>query len=72
MSTNVVWPIAVDEVQDLVRVKFKLEFPASVWACGLSEDGDYILVAMEIDNDDLSRLGVEDIELYNENEALFN
>jgi len=72
MSTNVVWPIAVDEVQDLVRVKFKLEFPASVWACGLSEDGDYILVAMEVDEDDLSRLGVEDIELYDENEFMFN
>ena len=64
MTTNVIWPIEVDGVQDLLRVKNKLEYPVNVWACGLSEDGDHILVAVEVDDCDLDRLGVGEFTLY--------
>lgn len=73
MTTNVVWPISVDNVEDLLRVKFKLEFPASIWACGMSEDGGFLLIAAEVDDSDLAKLGVDEFDIYDEEvEHLFN
>ena len=70
MTTNVIWPIEVDNVQDMLREKNKLEYPVSVWACGLSDTGDHILVAVEVDDSDLAKLGVDEFTLYEEGEAI--
>jgi hypothetical protein len=70
MTTNVIWPIEVDNVQDMLRVKNKLEYPVNVWACGLSEGGDQILIAVEVDDCDLDKLGVDDFTLYDEGEVI--
>ncbi len=70
MTTNVIWPIEIDNVQDMIRVRHKLEYPVSVWACGISETGDHILVAIEIDDDDLDKLGCDEFSLYDEGEVI--
>ena len=70
MTTNLIWPIDVDNVQDMLRVKNKLEYPVSVWACGLSEDGDQIFVAIEVDDSDLEKLGCDEFSLYEEGEPV--
>ena len=70
MTTNVIWPIEVDNVEDMLRVKNKLEYPVNVWACGLSECGGQILVAVEVDDSDLEKLGVDDFSLYEEGDII--
>jgi len=66
MTTNLIWPIEVENVQDLLRVKNKLEYPVNVFACGLSETGDHILVAVEVEDCDLVKLGCDEFTMYDE------
>lgn len=70
VTTNLIWPIEIDNVQDLLRVKHKLEYPVSIFACGLSETGDHILIAVEVEDCDLDRLGCDAFSLYDEGEAI--
>ena len=70
MSTNLIWPIEIDNVQDLLRVKHKLEYPVNIFACGLDECGDHILIAVEVDDGDLDKLGCDAFTMYDEGEAI--
>ena len=43
-TTNVVFPIGIELVEDFLRTRNKLEYPVSVWACGIDEPGEFLLI----------------------------
>ena len=65
-TTNVVFPIGIEMIEDFLRTKNKLECPVSVWACGMDEIGESMLVAVEVDDCDLEKLGIDEFALCEE------
>ena len=69
-TTNVVFPIGIELVEDFLRTRNKLEYPVSVWACGIDEPGEFLLIAVEMDDCDLEKFGLDEFQLYEEGDII--
>ena len=56
MSKSIVWPIAAEHVEELLRIKHQLESPCSIWAAGFDEIGCQVCMVVEVTDEDAERL----------------
>jgi len=58
MAEAVVLPIPTDWVAALIEARYELESPVSVFAAGLDADLRHVLVAFQVEANDLDKLDI--------------
>jgi len=60
MPVAVIIPIPSEWMSALIETNFNLESTASIIGAGMSPDGTHILVAFDVDENDLKHIPIED------------
>jgi len=56
MSKSIVWPIPAEHIEELLRIKHKLENPCSIWAAGFDNVGLQVCMVAEMEDEDAARV----------------
>jgi len=60
MPVTVVVPIPSEWMSALIEANFDLKSPTSLVGAGMSPDGTHILVAFDVDDDDIKHIPIAD------------
>lgn len=64
MSASIIWSIPAEVIEQAVQNQLGLESPVSVWGAIFDEVGLQLGVIIEIDDSDIGKLGLDDIECH--------
>jgi len=71
VTKSIVWPIPAEHIEELLRIKHKLENPCSIWAAGFDNVGLQVCMVAELEDSDAERVLANDESMHEFEEADF-